>query len=225
MGIIVPQPAPSAERGAQLTEDFARRMAGLGNMEGVELQRWQRQRAAGAQREAQLEALASMLSDRADQASEVERSLRESGMADVADRFRRSTRRSAFNMARRGLTGGSAAIEGQQEAQVQAENEAAGVAEEARLSALGQALKAQQTRDRLAQEVIRQDPFAAQAEQFQIGGIQQATADAARVAEARRQADAARRAGRGLGIAALADTVGGVGESFGNMIGNAPVGG
>jgi hypothetical protein len=201
-----------------LTENFARQMAGLGGMAPDEQQQFQTRRTQDAARTAQIEDLATMLADRATQADELERSLRDAGMEDVAGRFRDASRRQAFNLARRGLAGGSAALEGQAELQQQATTEGQGVAEQARLSALEQVLKAQSTRDQLAREVVRQDPFQAAATGEHIRGIEQATADAARVAEAQRAADAARRSGNIANIAGIANLVGGLGEGAGNIM-------
>jgi hypothetical protein len=202
------------------TENFARRLAGAGAMQGEELTRFQARRAQDATRQAQLTGLDTMMQDREAQADEVANSLRASGLADVAERFRRATRNQAFNFARRGLAGGSAALEQGELARAQSEDEASQVGEQARLSALEEVLKAQAVRDRLARDVISQDPYVAMGEQFDTSGIQQQTDDAARLAEALRAQDRARRGSRMANLSSIMSIFGGAGESAGNIVGS-----
>ena len=215
--IVTASDASPQMQGGQLTENFARRMSGLPDMGQEEQGRFQARGAEQATRDAQMEGIDSILSDREAQASEVEQSLRESGFADVAERFRRTSRRQSFNAARRGIAGGSAALEQQAATQATAQDEAAGVAEQSRLSALEQVLKARQQRDRLAGQVLQRDPFTAQAEAGQTAGIAQATADAARTQDAIRQMEALRNEADAASIGGIFNTLGTVGVGVGNI--------
>jgi hypothetical protein len=203
-----------------LTENFTRQMAGMGAMEQQEQDLFAKRRSEDEARQAQLGMLDSTLMDQEAQASEVERSLRESGFADVAERFKSAQKNRAFQQARQGIYGqqmGSAAAESREQLAARADQEAQQVAEQSRLSALEQVLKAQQQRDRLAQEVLRRDPMAAAVEGRQTQGVLEGAQDQARIAEAVRNMRAARDASGAANIGSAFNIVGSIGEGVGNI--------
>lgn len=170
-------------------------------------------------RQAQETALEAALDDRQLLADEIGRDLMNAGMADVAERFRRASRRQAFNFARRGLTGGSADIEQSALARADADQAAEQAAVEAQGGVLQRALQAQQERDRLSRTIVGANPLLAALEQRRLGGVEQGAADATRIAEAERQVEQAQR-GRKLGIAnAIGSGIGSLGGSIGAGIG------
>lgn len=193
-------------------------MAGLGPMAAEEETRLGRRGEEAVQRDARAEVIDTMLSDREAQAEELARSLQEAGLAEVADRFRVAARRQAFNAQRRGLAGGSAALEQQAATAAQAGQEAQQVTEQARMQALTEMMRAQQQRDRLSQEALRRDPFLAALEQAETGGVQQQTADAARVAEALRALAEAESGATAADIGSIAGILGNVGQGVGNLM-------
>lgn len=220
MPVVAPSTVSPQLRGGVVTDNFVRQMAGLGPMESQEQELFARRQSEDQTRQAQLGMLDANLMQEEAQAGEVERSLRESGFQDVAERFKSAQRNRAFQQARQGVYGqqmGSAAIDSREELAAQAEQEAQQVAEQSRLSALEQVLKAQQQRDRLAQTVMSKDPLQAAVEGRETQEILRSAADQARIADAGRSAAGARDDASAANIGALFNIVGGIGEGVGTI--------
>lgn len=218
-GLINSMPAtPAPTPAATEAENMAREMAGLGPMAAEEETRLGRRAGEATQRDARAEVIDTMLSDREAQAEELARSLQEAGLTEVADRFQAAARRQAFNAQRRGLAGGSAALEQQAATAAQAGQEAQQVTEQARMKAITEMMRAQQQRDRLSQEALSRDPFLAALEQAETGGVQQQTADAARLAEALRALAEAESGASAANVGAVTGILGNVGQGIGNLM-------
>ena len=169
--VTAPSQTPAA-RQALNEANFQRNLEDRAPLAGEELERLNLRQQASQRREAQLQALDAALSEQEARADDLADTLRVAGLHDVAERARRSGRRQAFNTARRGIAGGSADIEQQEELAARSRGEAREVTRQAELAALQESLKALQSRDKLAGEVIRADPFAAQAQQTRLAGVQ-----------------------------------------------------
>ena len=116
------------DAGARMSENFLRQMRGVDEMKGAEVDRFDRRREQGRFRQGELAKIEQGMADRDVQAAEIEASLRDSGLAGVADRFRGASRTQGFNAARRGLQGGSADIQQQVATESRANTEAEQVA-------------------------------------------------------------------------------------------------
>lgn len=176
----------------------------------------QRRSEGDAVRQAQLEQLDSNLADRESLAGELADKMTRVGMTDAAERFRRSNRRAAFNAARRGISGGSAAIQQEQALQAQAEQEGQQAAAQAEASAMEQVLKAQQQRDKLAQEVIKQNPFEADLDRLGLSSAERENELQAALRQIQQQRAMVKEGQQG----ALGNLIGGLLNTGGQVIGN-----
>lgn len=162
MSVIAPSDTKSpAAMGAQISENFVRQMQGLGKMEGAELDRFNRQQSNQQFRQGQLADIEQALGDRQMEAEDTERVLRESGMADVAERFRRASRAQSFNAARRGIQGGSADIQQQAATEAKAQAGAEQAAAQAAQERIRRQLQSAQEVSGFQQQLMGQDPLEA----------------------------------------------------------------
>lgn len=158
--------------GAEISENFLRQMQGLGEMEGAERDRFGRRQEAQRFRQGQLAEIEQGLDDQMVEAEDTERVLREAGMADVAERFRRASQARSFNAARRGLQGGSADIQQQAAVEAQAQSEAEQVAEQAAQERVRRQLASAREAAGLQQNLLQQDPLEAMLQSRELEQIQ-----------------------------------------------------
>ncbi len=223
MPVIAPSDTGSAAlQGAQLTENFTRQMQGVDDMKGVELDRFNRRQTAAQGRQERLATIEQGLADREVQAAEMERALRDAGMADVAERFRRATQQQSFNAARRGLQGGSADIQQQAATEAAARAEAEQVAANAAEQRIQAQMQAAREAAGLRGGVVEMDPF----EQMMLGQEQQGATDQTMIqggiASANRLASQGRDLQRGAWAAGLGSFLQGAGNAgMASLIGGA----
>lgn len=161
------------DRQAQINENALRLSQGLGELQGIELDRHNRRRQADVFRQEQLGSLEQALSDRAGHAQEVEDTLLRSGLSSVADRFQRSSRRQAFNAARRGLGGGSADVQQQIATEAKANQEAEQAAADAAEQGLSRRLSDIRGASSLQGTLAQADPFSSAISQSETAGARQ----------------------------------------------------
>lgn len=207
--------APSSV-GADVTQDsenLARTMAGLEELRGVELDRFGRRQERRQFRQEQLSSLEEALDDREAQAEEVAQTLLQSGLSDVAERFRRASRRQSFNAARRGFQGGSAEIQQRAETEARADAEAEDAALRATDQRLRMQLGAMQEGAGLQRRLLDTDPLEAALTQAELTGERQQTEQAGAEQRLRLLQQQARRRRSG----ALGGAIGGTLSSLGNV--------
>lgn len=158
---------PQTQAGNDMAQNFARQQSGLGAMSPEEQQREEQRFSDKQVQNAQMEQLNTILDDRVQDANLMADKLTAAGLADVGENLRRTAQRQSFNAARRGIAGGSAAIEQQEAARADA-GQQAGQVQAASGAALAQEiLKAQQSRDRLAGQILSTDKYREQQENNQ----------------------------------------------------------
>jgi hypothetical protein len=146
--------------------------------------------------------------------------LRDAGLAGVAQRLRQAQRAAAFDAARRGVTGGSRQIERTQEAQGQAEVESAQVINQAQQTATQQREAELAPLFRVQEQLEQPTTFQSDIDRARMGIAQEQLGMYDIENQSRRinlAADDARAQGRAQNIRSLFDAVGpGVKNAIGN---------
>lgn len=170
-----------------------------------------------SQRDELLGAIDTGFADRERQAGLTADAYRDAGFTNLADKYRQAFRHNAFNMARRGLGGGSADIDTQVRQHEDFSNQALGVEAQANQMYGDRLMQSMQQQFGLQQSAF-QNPFEANVEQQRLAGIAAHTRRLMGVHDAATDARNAQVQSQFQQAQALQQLLGGAGSAIGTGI-------